>query len=184
LVLHGDLEPAFQRFWQDTKDRYRLVQGDPERPALPPDALFLTAEQFYSGTHQHAQLALRQVAPDGTETHADNTLAQALPDLTVVRGAEEPLAKLQAHIRNSAHRVLILAESAGRRESLLDFLRASGVSPPAFDDLKEFLASDEKIQASTGLKPASIWSQRLNCLPLVSPHADVKNKNKLAMLKR
>jgi transcription-repair coupling factor (superfamily II helicase) len=149
LVLHGDLEPAFQRFWQDTKDRYRLVQGDPERPALPPDALFLTAEQFYSGTHQHAQLALRQVAPDGTETHADNTLAQALPDLTVVRGAEEPLAKLQAHIRNTAHRVLILAESAGRRESLLDFLRASGVSPPAFDDLKEFLASDEKIGIAT-----------------------------------
>jgi len=29
VVLHGDLEPAFQRFWQDTKDRYRLVQGAP-----------------------------------------------------------------------------------------------------------------------------------------------------------
>ncbi|HYE71528.1 MAG TPA: transcription-repair coupling factor, partial [Aquabacterium sp.] len=28
VVLHGDLEPAFQRFWQDTRDRYRLVQGD------------------------------------------------------------------------------------------------------------------------------------------------------------
>jgi len=26
VVLHGDLEPAFQRFWQDTKDRYRLVK--------------------------------------------------------------------------------------------------------------------------------------------------------------
>ncbi|MFM7000985.1 MAG: transcription-repair coupling factor, partial [Limnohabitans sp.] len=38
VVLHGDLEPAFQRFWQDTRDRYRLVQGDPERPVLPPDA--------------------------------------------------------------------------------------------------------------------------------------------------
>src|SRR3982751_5269902 len=36
VVLHGDLEPAFQRFWQDTRDRYRLVRGDPERPALPP----------------------------------------------------------------------------------------------------------------------------------------------------
>jgi transcription-repair coupling factor (superfamily II helicase) len=145
LVLHGDLEPAFQRFWQDTKDRYRLVQGDPERPALPPEALFLSAEQFYSGTHQHAQLALRQVATDSQETNADNTLAQALPDLTVVRGAEEPLAKLQAHIRNTQNRVLILAESAGRRESLLDFLRAGGVNPPAFDDLQEFQASDEKI---------------------------------------
>ncbi len=40
LVLHGDLEPAFHRFWQDAKERYRLVQGDPERPALPPEPLF------------------------------------------------------------------------------------------------------------------------------------------------
>lgn len=36
VVLHGDLEPAFQHFWQDTSERYRLVRGDPERPALPP----------------------------------------------------------------------------------------------------------------------------------------------------
>ncbi len=40
VVMHGDLEPAFQRFWQDTKERFRLVQGDPERPALPPEVLF------------------------------------------------------------------------------------------------------------------------------------------------
>ena len=34
VVLHGDLEGAFQHFWQDTKDRYRLVRGDPERPEI------------------------------------------------------------------------------------------------------------------------------------------------------
>ena len=40
VVLHGDLEPAFQRFWQDTKDRFRLVQGDPERPPCRPNRCF------------------------------------------------------------------------------------------------------------------------------------------------
>src|SRR5687767_11485643 len=59
VVLHGELEPAFQRFWQDTKDRYRLVQGDPERPVLPPEALFLSAEQFYTRANEHAQLAIK-----------------------------------------------------------------------------------------------------------------------------
>ena len=69
VVLHGDLEPAFQRFWQDTRDRYRLVQGDPERPVLPPDALFLSAEQCYGLCNQHAQLALRQGTDDVETTH-------------------------------------------------------------------------------------------------------------------
>src|SRR5690606_25410568 len=38
----------------------------------------------------------------------------------------------------------------GRRESLLDFLRASGVHPPAFDSLTEFQGNaDEKLGIAT-----------------------------------
>jgi len=140
VVLHGDLETAFQRFWQDTRDRYRLIQGDPDHPTLPPEALFLGAEQFYAQANQHAQLSLRP----GVEDVADNAQFQKLPDLSVVRGADDPLARLQAHIRATAQRVLLLAESDGRRESLLDFLRASGLNPPAFDSLAEFQGTPEE----------------------------------------
>lgn len=145
LVLHGDLEPAFQRFWQDTRERYRLVQGDPDRPALPPETLFLDAEGFYAVAKPHMQLALRP----GSQDVEHSAWFQALPDLGAQRGADDPLAKLHAHIRSTADRVLLLAESDGRRESLLDFLRASGVSPPAFDSLAEFQASDEKVGIAT-----------------------------------
>jgi transcription-repair coupling factor (superfamily II helicase) len=160
VVLHGDLEPAFQAFWLDTKERYRLVQGDPERPALPPEALFLSTEQFYARANGHAQLAIKgpsyeanSVRPELVEGLADASTSSArtdfveiesLPSLSVVRGAEEPLARLKDHIRNTQHRVLLLAESDGRRESLLDFLRASHLSPPAFDSLEEFRQHDEE----------------------------------------
>ncbi|MBU6465739.1 MAG: transcription-repair coupling factor, partial [Burkholderiales bacterium] len=140
VVLHGDLEPAFQRFWQDTRDRYRLVQGDSERPALPPEALFLSADQFYTHAKEHAQLAIRP----GVEDVESSAQFQRLPELAVVRGAAEPLSRLQAHVQAGQHRVLLLAESAGRRESLLDFLRAGGVNPPAFDSLEEFEQHDNE----------------------------------------
>ncbi|OJX35752.1 MAG: transcription-repair coupling factor [Burkholderiales bacterium 68-12] len=146
LLLHGDLEAAFQRFWQDTRERHRLLAGDPERPALPPEVLFLTAEQFYQRAKDCAQLALRA----GQADVEDNAFAQHLPELTVVRGAEEPLARLQAHLRATPQRVLLLAESSGRMSSLLDFLRASGLNPPAFDSLAEFADSrSEKVGIAT-----------------------------------
>ena len=145
LVLHGDLEPAFQRFWQDTRDRYRLVQGDPERPVLPPEALFLSGEQFYTRANEHPQLALRSTAQDV----GDSALFQELPELSVVRGAEDPLARFKEHAQRTPNQVLVLAESAGRRESLLDFLRASHLTLPAFESLAEFLASDEKLGIAT-----------------------------------
>ena len=155
VVLHGDLEAAFQHFWQDTRDRYRLVQGDPDRPVLPPDALFLSSESFYERANAHAQLSIRPALEDV----ADNAHFHKLDSLSVVRGADEPLARLAAHIRNTQHRVLLLAESDGRRESLLDFLRAGGVSPPAFDSLEEFQQStDEKIGIATaGLATGFSW---------------------------
>nr|WP_315463967.1 transcription-repair coupling factor [uncultured Rhodoferax sp.] len=153
VVLHGDLEPAFQRFWQDTKDRYRLVQGDPDRPVLPPESLFLGTEQFYARANEHAQLALRAQS-EGTEF----TEVSPLPELGVVRGTEEPLALLKQHARNTQQRLLVLAESDGRRESLLDFLRASQFSPPAFDSLQEFLDSQEPIGiATSGLTKGFSW---------------------------
>ncbi|MBU3651041.1 MAG: transcription-repair coupling factor, partial [Limnohabitans sp.] len=145
VVLHGELEPAFQRFWQDTQERYRIAATDPERPAMPPAQLFLSAEQFYVEAQAYAQLSLRAAAlPEDATAYA-----RALPDLTVQRGAEAPLARLQAHLAQSPHRVLVLAESDGRRESLLDFLRSGGVSPVFFDSLDEFRQSEERLGLAT-----------------------------------
>ncbi len=163
VVLHGELEPAFQRFWQDTRDRFRLVQGDPERPVLPPDALFLSAEQFYTRANQHAQLAVRGPHPrplpqagEGADPPLPRAregwgegVFRALPDLSVVRGADDPLARFKQHTERTPNQVLVLAESAGRRESLLDFLRASHLTLPAFDSLAEFMESEEKLGIAT-----------------------------------
>ncbi|MFT4191170.1 MAG: transcription-repair coupling factor [Comamonas sp.] len=149
LVLHGDLEAAFRAFWQDTAERYRIARTDPERPALPPEALFLKSDQFYELTRPHAQLAVRAAAEGGADDVAASAFAQALPSLVVSKGGEEPLNKLQAFLRQSGQRVLVLAESDGRRESLLDFLRASQLQPVLFDSLAEFQASDEPLGLAT-----------------------------------
>ena len=158
LVLHGELEGAFQRFAQDTRERYRLVQGDPERPALPVESLFLSSEQFYALANQHAQLALRPFDQNLADHSAWQTVAQPLEVLTVERGADEPLARLKEHLRKTSHRVLLLAESEGRRESLLDFLRASGLNPPTFDSLAQFQASAEALgMATAALNTGFAW---------------------------
>jgi transcription-repair coupling factor (superfamily II helicase) len=165
VVLHGDLEASFARFWQDTKDRYRIVQTDPERPALPPDALFLSSEQFYAQSNRYAQLALRPAAAnaDAQDATAFAELAP-MPMVAAQRGADDPLLALKAHIAQATgqgQRVLVLAESTGRQSSLLDFLHASHLSPPAFDTLEEFIASDETLGIATSqLNTGFRWLER------------------------
>jgi transcription-repair coupling factor (superfamily II helicase) len=136
LALHGEVDEAIQRFWTDTKERHRFLQHDPERPLLAPAEIFLTAEDFFGLTKPHAVLSVR--GNDPVE------FARPLPDISVERGVQEPLARLEAHLKSTPHRVLLVAESEGRRESLLEQLRDSKIDPPSVKDLAEFWASDEK----------------------------------------
>ena len=136
LVLHGEIDASLKRFWTDTRERHRFLQADRERPILPPEELFLRTEDFFIRSNEFAALAVR-----GSEAQ---DWARALPDLSVDRGAPEPLKRLQLHLGTTKHRVLIAAESEGRRESLLELLRDHRIEPPTVKSLAEFEAGDER----------------------------------------
>ena len=158
LVLHGHLEAAFVDFWRDTRERHRLAQGEPDHPVLPPEALFLTAQQFYTCAQAHAQLALKAPASDAEPESKTppETLSEfaPLPLLTVERASAQPLARLQQHLAAGKRRVLLLFESAGRRESLRELLGNAQIDPPAFESLAEFVASAQPL----GLAIAALGS--------------------------
>jgi transcription-repair coupling factor (superfamily II helicase) len=91
LVLHGDLEPAMSAFWQDAQDRHRLAQGDPERPVLAPQHLFLSIEQFYGLAKPHAQFSLRPIRDEAGQDKGPGPWALPWPDVHAERGTDEPL---------------------------------------------------------------------------------------------
>ncbi|MGN6528412.1 MAG: transcription-repair coupling factor [Burkholderiaceae bacterium] len=152
LVLHGGVDEALQRFWTDTRERYRFQRADAERPILPPEDVFLTSEQFFGATRAFGALSLRPPGAAPAEAGAEGEAvpsavpwARPLPDVSVDRGATAPLAKLQRHLDTTPHRVLLVADSEGRRETLLDLLRDHGIEPPSVATLAEFEAGDEKV---------------------------------------
>jgi len=154
LVLHGEVDEALARFWTDTRERHRFLQHDPERPILPPEELFLRPDAFFTATQPHATLALRGGDPVDW--------ARPLPDVSVDRGATEPLDRLQRHLDTTAHRVLLVAESEGRRESLLELLRDHHIDAPSVATLAEFEAGDEKVAITAAPLAAGFHWQAAN----------------------
>lgn len=137
LVLHGEVDQALERFWTDTRDRHRFLSADADRPILPPEDIFQRSEEFFGNANKQATLALRGSDPVDW--------ARPLTDVAVDRGATEPLSLLGRHLDSTPHRVLLVAESEGRRESLLELLRDHKIDPPSVATLAEFEASDEKV---------------------------------------
>jgi transcription-repair coupling factor (superfamily II helicase) len=151
LVLHGDTDAALQRFWSDTRERHRFLQHDPERPILPPEAIFLRPEDFFAAAQPLPTLALRgHPRPGAADAAADapthaTPWARPLPELALERGATEPLEALARHLESTPHRVLLVAESEGRRESLLEMLREHRIALPSVASLAEFLGGTERV---------------------------------------
>ncbi len=143
LLLHGDVAGAIAEFWSDLQGRYKMLGGDRSRPVLPPGDLFLRDEEFFVAAKLRPQLAIKVGAGD----------TATLPALAVNRKADDPLAALRAFLANHANhagRVLLLAESAGRRQTLADYLAEYGLAPEPCVDFAAFLASAEAFMLGVG----------------------------------
>ena len=114
IAMLGDIAASISRFWNDTQSRYRFLKSDRERPLLEPQALFLSDEEFFTLAKPHARLTLQH---DDTASE----LSAPLPNLAVNRRMDDPLANLRAYLGSTDKRVLICAETSGRRETLQQY---------------------------------------------------------------
>ncbi len=129
LIVHGGVMAAAEEFWRDAHSRYQMAGGNPERPVLPPVELFLRPDELMGALKPYSRL----------ELHGDgNADYLPLPDLAVDRRADNPLTKLDDFTRRYGGRVLIAAESLGRRETLFHFLQEHGIKAKAVDDWHSF----------------------------------------------
>jgi transcription-repair coupling factor (superfamily II helicase) len=136
LAFHHDVAGAVQAFWQDAQSRFRMLGGDPDRPLLPPAQLFVPAEEFYTRAKSFARVDLLEVA----EADPEQAFASApLPALAVDRRAQDPVLAMKTFLANSKLRVLLSAESPGRRETMLSYFAEYGLTPFVLNSYEEFI---------------------------------------------
>ena len=169
LCLHHDVNEAIATFGKDTASRYNLLRGDPQRPLLEPRELFLDAEQFFIRVKDFARL---DILPNQTPPSLPNPsqpplvrgganepvvfppdkggprgvacATDPLPDIAVNRRAEIPTQAFQNFLQSYQGRVLLLADSLGRREIVSGYLNEYGLSPALCESYAQFVTSKEK----------------------------------------
>jgi transcription-repair coupling factor (superfamily II helicase) len=141
LALHGEVPAAIQEFWRDATARHKMAGGDPDRPPLAPAQLFVPAEEFYVRSQAFARIDIVE-RPDDPAPQAFE--AAPLPPLAVDRRARDPLAALKGFLDTSGLRVLIAAESPGRRETMAGTFAEYGLRPDPCASFADFLGQSSK----------------------------------------
>jgi transcription-repair coupling factor (superfamily II helicase) len=143
LSLVGDIDGAIKRFWTDTGSRYRFLKADRERPILAPEALFLSDEQFFTLAKPYGRLTISKDAKE--DGLGASELSAPVPNIAVNRHTEDPLTNLRAYLLQAGRRVMICAETNGRRETLQQYFNEYDLDLTPVEGYEGFAASDAKL---------------------------------------
>ncbi len=138
FALIGDIDEAIGRFWVDTRSRYQFLKSDRERPVLAPESLFLRDEDFFTALKPQARWVLSSGGPA-------SEISSFLPDVAVNRRADDPLSNLRSFLLQTDKRVMICAESLGRRETLQQYFSDFEIRLSVCEGYADFVTSGDKL---------------------------------------
>ena len=136
-VSVGEIDNAIEKFWRDLDSRYNNLKHDRLRPLLEPNRLYVRVEAVYHNLNQMGRLFVGPSAPGSCAV--ENMPLKPLPDVALNPRAQTPMASLYRFIDGFDGQVLMVAESPGRRDSLLE--RLDGNHQPKQTDSLGLLSS-------------------------------------------
>ncbi|HWY25977.1 MAG TPA: transcription-repair coupling factor, partial [Nevskia sp.] len=144
LIEADDIGNALAAEWKQIEERHERYSGNLERPLMKPADLFLPPQQAQQQLGAYAGIAI-DTAPGGIQMLA--------------AGADA----VKSFLAASGDRVLFVAESAGRREAVLDWLKPLGLQSRVHDSWNDFAADRNRygivlgpLQDSLRIAPANI----------------------------
>ncbi|KTD11082.1 Transcription-repair coupling factor [Legionella gratiana] len=143
-----NIQDNAEQFWQELNERFEQRRYDISRPILSPSACFINPNELLTLANTYEQLRLFHHVSD--KKGAVNFEITPGPQLPIDRKTQEPLSKLREYCSDSSRRYLIVVESAGRREVLLDLLKPSGLSAKVQSSWDDFIHDTAKLNISTG----------------------------------
>nr|WP_234981621.1 transcription-repair coupling factor [Fontimonas thermophila] len=135
LIALDDLSAALAEDWRQIEERYERYRGDLERPLLKPAELLRTPAQALADLERFARITV--ATTDGSDDSGVSLLE---------RGADAT----RALLRTSEDRVLFVAESPGRREALLAWLKPLGILPRDYPDWAAFVSDGKRYGLTLG----------------------------------
>lgn len=149
LLTHGpDLALRIDETLADIAERFDVMNMAEDRPLLSPHEAFLPLGDWQSQFGQHARIVLSREKLLTTE----HRISQQLPPIAIDAQRDESAAALVRFLRqrSDGKKTLLVAESAGRREALIEVCQAHKIQAKRIDGWSDFIGGDTALTITTG----------------------------------
>jgi transcription-repair coupling factor (superfamily II helicase) len=140
VAVDSEVAPLATQAFADIQARYEQRRHDAARPILSPMEVFIPIPELAHRLEQFRRIDLQRVEVDPLTQPAphQNFGTRPPPALRIDSRSDEPARELANFLRDFQGRALIAAESAGRREMLLDLLRRRQINAELVDTWTAF----------------------------------------------
>ncbi|MFN3234428.1 MAG: transcription-repair coupling factor [Gammaproteobacteria bacterium] len=143
IILMEEAISQSEHAWKEVVTRYDQCAHDTTHPIVPPELLWLRPNELFENVNRFSQIRCYQQTAEKKD-HIRNFQTQALPSVTIEHRSNTPLIALEKFIKNFHGRVLLCAESPGRREVILELLKKHSLIPHQIDSWDGFIHSNDK----------------------------------------
>ncbi len=148
VILDDGADSALERVHAQILDRYELARLGADRPVLTPAELYLSPQQVRDHLQTLPRVDISTAEPDNDST-VRRFATHAPPAFPVNPHADHPYAQFFDYLSNVTGRVLLVAETPGRRETFLGLLRDHGFATTVYDNWGAFLRDETAVLGVT-----------------------------------
>ncbi len=148
IICLDGTEAATDNYWQQITGRYESRRHDIERPVLSPNEIFSTPASLNNAlsSFPRANLQWFEYTDSGTATgNIINYNTSTPPPLFIQSNATDPCQAVLGFFDSFHGRILIAAETTGRRELILEIFRKNSVYPKSVKHWNDFFNSSIKL---------------------------------------
>ena len=164
-IHHPACADQLDGFLEQVGARYEQRRHDPERPLLPPRAVYTDRDETLSRLNRGRTVSVQAPEIEARRkgfSRFENYASRQLPPLSFQARMSNPAEALLRFCNRHGERVLFLAESAGRREMLRETLTGYGIRVAQFDNWQAFLASEARYALTVGPLEQGLWLEQSN----------------------
>ncbi|WP_227713182.1 transcription-repair coupling factor [Moraxella sp. K1664] len=182
VVCDDNLSAHHHNFWEQVNARYHSRAFDKDVPILPPDYLYLPSNEFFQALKTYPRAVFQQPFVMSLSNHdgfpppagmaqgerktangnKENPLslfrqftAHTVPNLPINHQKDKPLGEFLDFVGACDEPILLVCESAGRREIILELLKGK-LDSDTVADFGEFLANLDKFNPNKTVRPEPV----------------------------
>ena len=142
VVMTDKVLESAANFWQQTSDRYEQRRHDRDRPILTPNELFYSPDQIRQKLNDNHRYEFLEQTHAGYEKAGVLGISDAFSGFSAEQNGNTT-EKLGHFVSNYPGKVVLIADSPGRREALKDLIHKTNIQYTIFENWDSAIANNK-----------------------------------------